>query len=48
MENIMQKVEEFNATPMLATSAVYDNLAGMARNSRRSARFRENPRSIYA
>jgi len=45
MENILQKVEEFNATPMLATSAVYDNLAGMAKEFQATGKeFRENPR----
>ena len=42
---IIRKVEEFNTTPMLTSSAVYDNLQGMAKELQVGAKaFRENPR----
>ena len=42
---IIRKVEEFNTTPMLTTSAVYDNLQGMAKELQVGTKeFRENPR----
>jgi phospholipid/cholesterol/gamma-HCH transport system substrate-binding protein len=45
VDSIMQKVEEFKATPMLTTSAVYDNLAGMAKEFQATSKeFRENPK----
>jgi len=40
-------VDEFNASPMLVTSAIYDNLAGAAKEMHREAReFRENPKKF--
>jgi len=45
LESIMQKVDAFNASPMLTTSAVYDNLDGMAKEFQATSReFRENPK----
>jgi phospholipid/cholesterol/gamma-HCH transport system substrate-binding protein len=42
---ISKKVDEFNTTPMLTTSVVYDNLTGMAKELRTSTNeFRENPK----
>jgi hypothetical protein len=44
---IVRKVDEFNAGPMLTTSAVYDNLRGMAEELQATTReFRENPRKF--
>ena len=41
---IIGKVEEFDATPMMTTSAVYDNLDGMAKEFQATTKdFRENP-----
>ncbi len=37
--------DEFNASPLLTNSAVYDNLQGMAKELQTTTRdFRENPR----
>ena len=45
VESILQKVADFDASPAMATSAVYDNLAGMAKELQTTTRdFRENPR----
>jgi phospholipid/cholesterol/gamma-HCH transport system substrate-binding protein len=45
--SLIRNVDEFNATPMMATSAVYDNLNGAARQMRQTLKeFRENPRKF--
>jgi len=45
--SLIQRVDEFNASPMLVTSAIYDNLAGAAKEMHREAReFRENPKKF--
>ena len=42
---LSRQVDEFNTTPMLTTSAVYDNLAGMAKELQTTTKeFRENPK----
>jgi hypothetical protein len=47
VESILQKVDEFNASPMLTTSSVYDNLEGMAKEFQAAGQeFRENPRKF--
>ena len=44
---IVRQVDEFNAGGMLTTSAVYDNLQGMAKEFQAATReFRENPRKF--
>jgi phospholipid/cholesterol/gamma-HCH transport system substrate-binding protein len=44
---IIRQVDEFNAGPMLTTSAVYDNLQGMAQEVQTTAKeFRENPQKF--
>jgi phospholipid/cholesterol/gamma-HCH transport system substrate-binding protein len=44
---IVRQVDEFNAGPMLTTSAVYDNLQGMAKEFQATTReFRENPQKF--
>jgi phospholipid/cholesterol/gamma-HCH transport system substrate-binding protein len=43
--SLIRNVDDFNATPMMATSAVYDNLAGSAKQMHQTLKeFRENPR----
>jgi phospholipid/cholesterol/gamma-HCH transport system substrate-binding protein len=45
--SLIQRVDEFNATPMMVTSAVYDNLTGAGKEMQRQAKeFRENPRKF--
>jgi len=45
--SLIQRVDEFNASPMMITSAVYDNLNGAAKEMQRGAReFRENPKKF--
>jgi len=45
--SLIQQVDGFNANPMMVTSAIYDNLAGAAREMQREAKeFRENPRKF--
>jgi hypothetical protein len=45
--SLIRNVDEFNATPMLATSAAYDNLNGAARQMQQTLKeFRENPRKF--
>jgi phospholipid/cholesterol/gamma-HCH transport system substrate-binding protein len=45
--SLIRNVDDFNATPMMATSAVYDNLNGAARQMQRTLKeFRENPRKF--
>jgi phospholipid/cholesterol/gamma-HCH transport system substrate-binding protein len=45
LEGIEQKVAEFDASPAMATPAVYDNLTQLAKEMADTAReFRENPR----
>jgi phospholipid/cholesterol/gamma-HCH transport system substrate-binding protein len=45
--SLIQRVDEFNASPMMVTSAIYDNLAGAAKEMQQEAReFRENPRKF--
>ena len=45
--SLIQRVDEFNATPMLVTSAIYDNLAGAAKEMQGQAKeFRENPKKF--
>jgi phospholipid/cholesterol/gamma-HCH transport system substrate-binding protein len=40
-----RQVDDFNATPMLTSSAVYDNLQGMAKELQTTTKeFRENPK----
>ena len=40
-----RQVDQFNASPMLTTSAVYDNLQGMAKELQTTTKdFRENPK----
>jgi hypothetical protein len=42
---LSRQVDEFNTTPMLTTPAVYDNLAGMAKELQTTTKsFRENPK----
>ena len=42
---LSRQVDDFNTTPMLTTSAVYDNLAGMAKELQTTTKsFRENPK----
>jgi phospholipid/cholesterol/gamma-HCH transport system substrate-binding protein len=44
---IIRQVDEFNAGPMLTTSAVYDNLQGMAKEFQAATQeFRENPQKF--
>jgi phospholipid/cholesterol/gamma-HCH transport system substrate-binding protein len=44
---IIRQVDEFNAGPMLTTSAVYDNMQGMAKELQAATReFREDPRKF--
>ena len=44
---IIRQVDEFNAGAMLTTSAVYDNLDGMAKEFQAKGKeFRENPRKF--
>jgi len=44
---LIRNVDEFNASPMMATSAVYDNLNGAARQMQQTLKeFRENPRKF--
>jgi phospholipid/cholesterol/gamma-HCH transport system substrate-binding protein len=44
---IMQSVEAFNSSPMLTSSAVYDNFNGMAKEVQGSMKeFRENPKKF--
>ena len=44
---LIRQVDEFNAGPMLTTSAVYDNLQGMARELQTTSKeFRENPQKF--
>jgi uncharacterized phage infection (PIP) family protein YhgE len=44
---IIRQVDEFNAGEMLTTSAVYDNLDGMAKELQAKGKeFRENPRKF--
>jgi hypothetical protein len=44
---IVRQVDEFNAGGMLTTSAVYDNLQGMAKEVQAGTKeFRENPRKF--
>jgi phospholipid/cholesterol/gamma-HCH transport system substrate-binding protein len=44
---IIRQVDEFGASGMLTTSAVYDNLAGMAKELHANGKeFRENPRKF--
>jgi hypothetical protein len=44
---IIRKVEEFNSVPMLTTSAVYDNLQGMAKELQTTTKeFRESPQKF--
>src|SRR5450759_314962 len=44
---IIRQVDEFNAGPMLTTSAVYDNLQGMAKEFQATTQeFRENPQKF--
>jgi phospholipid/cholesterol/gamma-HCH transport system substrate-binding protein len=45
--SLVQRVDEFSANPMIVTSAIYDNLAGAAKEMQREAKeFRENPRKF--
>jgi phospholipid/cholesterol/gamma-HCH transport system substrate-binding protein len=45
--SLIRNVDEFNAIPMMATSAVYDNLNGAARQMQQTLKeFRENPRKF--
>jgi phospholipid/cholesterol/gamma-HCH transport system substrate-binding protein len=45
--DIIRQVDEFNAGPTLTTSAVYDNLQGMAQELQAATKdFRENPRKF--
>jgi len=45
LNGVLRTVDDFNATPMLATSQVYDNLNGMTRQLQSTMRdFRLNPR----
>ena len=45
--SLIRNVDEFNASPMMATSATYDNLSGAARQMQRTLKeFRENPRKF--
>ena len=47
LEGIEQKVAEFDASPAMATPAVYDNLTQMAKELGSTTReFRENPRKF--
>src|SRR5450432_1776188 len=44
---LIRNVDEFNASPMMATPAVYDNLNGAARQMQQTLKeFRENPRKF--
>ena len=44
---IIRQVDQFNAGPLLTTSAVYDNLQGMAKELQTTTKeFRENPRKF--
>jgi hypothetical protein len=44
---LIRQVDEFNAGPMLTTSAVYDHLQGMARELQTTSKeFRENPQKF--
>jgi phospholipid/cholesterol/gamma-HCH transport system substrate-binding protein len=44
---ISRQVDEFNASPMLTNSAVYDNLRGMAQELQTTTKeFRENPQKF--
>jgi phospholipid/cholesterol/gamma-HCH transport system substrate-binding protein len=44
---LIRQVDEFNVTPYMATSAVYDNLAGMAKELQGTAKaFREDPKKF--
>jgi phospholipid/cholesterol/gamma-HCH transport system substrate-binding protein len=45
VQSMIRMVDEFAANPMLATTATYDNLNGMAKELRSTVKdFRENPR----
>jgi phospholipid/cholesterol/gamma-HCH transport system substrate-binding protein len=45
--SLIRNVDEFNATPMMATSAMYDNLNGVAKQMQHTLKeFRENPRKF--
>ena len=45
--SLIRNVDEFNATPMMVTSVVYDNLNGAARQMQQTLKeFRENPRKF--
>jgi hypothetical protein len=44
---LIRQVDEFNSGPMLTTSAVYDNLQGMAHELQTTTKeFRENPQKF--
>ena len=45
--SLIQRVDEFNASPMMITSAIYENLTGAAKEMQGEAReFRENPKKF--
>jgi phospholipid/cholesterol/gamma-HCH transport system substrate-binding protein len=45
--SLIRNVDEFNATPMMTTSAMYDNLNGVAKQMQNTLKeFRENPRKF--
>jgi phospholipid/cholesterol/gamma-HCH transport system substrate-binding protein len=45
VDSMIQAVDAFNAGPLLTTSAVYENLNGMAREVQGTVKdFRENPK----
>ena len=47
VDTMIQAVDAFNAGPLLTTSAVYDNLTGMAREVQGTMKdFRENPKKF--
>jgi hypothetical protein len=47
VQKMIRQVDDFNATPLLATTAVYDNLNGMAKELAGSMReFRQDPKKF--